>query len=68
MFNLFKKQSQKDKNIPQHEIDSFRSKIKEEIIRMGGSEKAFELITDEVIREAIRSDKEPVGVAFALFR
>ena len=68
MFSIFKKAQPKRKAIQQHEIDSYRAKMKEEMIRMGAKEKSFELITDEVIREAIKGDKEPVDVAFALFR
>ena len=50
------------------EIDSYRKALQDEMIKLGGNEQDFNLIKDATIRNAIRRNRKPGDVAWALLQ
>lgn len=57
--------------IPINEIDlinSYRDILKEEMIRLGADEEELKLIKDATIRNAIKRNRKPEDVAWAILQ
>lgn len=50
------------------EIDSYRKALQNELIRLGASERDFKLIKDATIRNALKKNRKPEDVAWALLQ
>lgn len=50
------------------EIDSYRKALEIEMIKLGADEQALNLIKDATIRNAIRRNRKPGDVAWALLQ
>jgi len=50
------------------EITRYRAAVRKEMIKMGASEKELRLIEDATIRNAIRRQRKPEDVAWALMQ
>lgn len=50
------------------EIDSYRKAVQNEMIKLGANEQDFNLIKDATIRNALRRNRNPEDVAWALLQ
>ncbi len=57
-----------DKSITTIQVNNYRSLLIEEMFKLGASEQEIHMIKDATIRNAIRRNREPEDVAWALLQ